>query len=460
MATFGDLPIELVENILLWVQKVDQARLARTCRWLNGITIPVLWANERKGRPWLLWISIFKNNMDALKFGLQMGLDPNTDSGLLASSAGCPIHSATKMGNNKAIKLLLDAGADIEATTNTPWCHWGDPGISWTSLHLAICHGDVSTAEMLIDHGASMTVGRVSTRPTGRTLGSDVTALHTAAQKAIWEIVNLILDRGLVSPNNRDMYSRTPLHCAFSRPSASPRPIGHIIARLLEAGADQTLKDRDWHTPFELSCKTQNHEAALALLNSSHSQLRLNRRSINRAFRYAIRPLNFFRTPEEQTYRNRQRKLVGALLELGGISINQRYHDIIEDLTPLHAALRPQYLFNSFRIPDVEVVRLLLAAGARPNSMTRDGKTSLHLVIDIAVDLCAEPTNQPQREALAALANVLLFYGARLDVRGSSPSAQGSPVEYGMRRINNGPGDGNVALILTTMLKHVEKSVR
>ena len=473
MPTLADLPQELVDNILLSVPRSDRAKLARTCRWLNATTIPTLYKENKEENCWAVWTCVLENYMEALEFGLKMGLDPNASRLELGyrrpnlpdeeSYHTYPLHLAAKDGNNKAIKLLLDAGADLEATTSF-YCNCTILQTStehrppWTALHLAICCGHVSTAEMLINRGASMTVARVSARPTCvgpvpciPMLGSNTTALHTASKEGMIDMVNLILDRGLVSPDNRDIYSRTPLHYAVQM-----GPRGLAVARLLEAGADQTLKDSNWRTPLEVACMIGNYEAALMLLNSSHSRVRLNHRSINRIFRFAIMHFQFldipqgrgegchiFQHPPARDHR-RKLKVVRALLGMGGVEINQRSVNtgitgITGGLTPLHLALLTTFAGHGVELPDtVQLVRLLLEAGARPNSLTPGGRSSLHLIIDHAMGWTTNSdgsTARSARQELAAFVTLLISYGARLDVRGSSRNAPSSPIVYAIEKV-------------------------
>jgi ankyrin len=59
-----------------------------------------------------------------------------------------PLHSASVSGASEIVKMLLDRGAQVNATQ-----HGG-----WAPLHAAAFIGDVAMAEKLVAHGADQTL--------------------------------------------------------------------------------------------------------------------------------------------------------------------------------------------------------------------------------------------------------------------------------------------------------------
>lgn len=77
-------------------------------------------------------------------------LDGN--SGLLDArdtDGSTPLHCAVWKGHVDAVRLLLDAGADVHALNHND--HWGD-----TSLHAAAHSNNRECVELLIRHGADV----------------------------------------------------------------------------------------------------------------------------------------------------------------------------------------------------------------------------------------------------------------------------------------------------------------
>jgi ankyrin repeat protein len=75
-----------------------------------------------------------------------------TDSGLvnsLDSDASTPLHCATWKGHLEVVRLLLDAGANVNAHNEND--HWGT-----TPLHAAAHANQAAIAQLLIDRGAEI----------------------------------------------------------------------------------------------------------------------------------------------------------------------------------------------------------------------------------------------------------------------------------------------------------------
>ncbi len=131
---------------------------------------------------------------------VQVLLDSGAEVDLRCGPYGStPLHLAARQGRTESVRILLDAGADIHAVTGT-----GD----LSALHLAAPWGSVETVQLLIQHGAELNA--VSDR--------GATALHQAAQ------------------------------------GTEPMATAAIVAALLDAGADATIRNTRGQTAYDCAC--------------------------------------------------------------------------------------------------------------------------------------------------------------------------------------------------------------
>ncbi|KAM7189604.1 Ankyrin repeat-containing domain protein [Rhypophila sp. PSN 637] len=283
------------------------------------------------------------------------------------------------------------------------------------------------------------------------------------------EGIERALEQGL-DVNARDEHGRTVLHHAVTykdgctyRPGS---PLECILQLLLDSGANPTAKDLDHVRPFDLACQRENYAAALFFLQKQAAgeiDLKLNAAAVNRALHEAVQPLGHWDTEghdegirdvyEEniEYLRKNQRELVRQLLGMKGVRFNARLDQRLkrytgpgpprwvihcDDITLLHSALMPRPNFWISTItPDIEVVRLLLEAGTRPNACATTGDdwpfwTPLHLVVKLV-------THAPSdfilsKKELVDLVELLVAYGARLDTVGGPHSTY--PFFYAIKK--------------------------
>ncbi|KAH9906357.1 ankyrin [Xylariomycetidae sp. FL2044] len=135
-----------------------------------------------------------------------------------------PLHVAARWGHNGIIDLLLQHGANLEPLsrgfcdcTFPSYLLRQIPGLNrqnplWTPLHTAICHGNDSTARLLISRGASTDVST-------RYIGSDprrVTALHSACGSDLASLARYLVERGIQADVHvEDHQGHTPMTYAY-----------------------------------------------------------------------------------------------------------------------------------------------------------------------------------------------------------------------------------------------------
>ena len=121
------------------------------------------------------------------------------------------------------LETLLNSG--LSANTRDEW--------NATPLHWAACRGRIDACTLLLDHGADV-------QATDDTRGA--TPLHWAAAEGATDICALLLDRG-ADVNARDKYGRPPLHNAANE--------NHIetLALLETRGADVNMMDATGWAP-------------------------------------------------------------------------------------------------------------------------------------------------------------------------------------------------------------------
>lgn len=245
-----------------------------------------------------------------------------------------PLMVAAAMGYEKCARLLIDAGASLDATYAT--------GI--TALFLAARVDEVACVRLLVDRGASVNKatdnnkssplyvaafnGRAESlaallRAPGINISAAVdlqevgyTPLHIAAQKGHVECVLRLAQAG-AALEARDKARRTPLHIAAAFDHAAS------LIVLLESGADMEARDEDGWTPLISACSRNASACALLLLNAGAStEKRANDNAT--ALHYAAQRANYVLA----------RALISHSSTFAAINTTQSTNS----LTPLHLA--------------------------------------------------------------------------------------------------------------------------
>ena len=211
--------------------------------------------------------------------------------------AWAPLHVAVLLGDNIAVRLLLDHGADVNAQCSGMCdCAVPDlPGTSeepasvaphrdrsvWSALHVAMCSGNEEAARLLICRDASVLVGSLVRVPQGlhRTQRLAMTAFQNAAWIGSVEMCRILLGvpqfRRWIDHSNRQQ--QTALH--FAAAAGHIQTVGKL---LLENGATfhyyegetprigRELPPKIRNDPIRFLCLMFRYDDARWLLNFCH----------------------------------------------------------------------------------------------------------------------------------------------------------------------------------------------
>ena len=151
-----------------------------------------------------------------------------------------PLHHAAAAGQTATLKLLSEAGADLQKQDER----------GWTALHWAAECGQRRVAEFLLFKGIDAN--------TKNTLGE--TPLSLAVGKGHKDVVEVLLAHG-AGVKATDIFGRTPLHYAAER--------GHtnVVGLLLRAGAEVNVEDSNGRTPLKAALEEEKADVAESLRN-------------------------------------------------------------------------------------------------------------------------------------------------------------------------------------------------
>ena len=160
---------------------------------------------------------------------------------LLGAPSDAPVADAAMQGNTQAVRSLLSAGADVNATQ----------GDGMTALHWAAVRGDVEIAEALISAGANVAA-------TSR-LGA-YTPLLLASKSGSAPMIDTLLVAGAEANPATTTTEMTPLMLAATAGSAE------AVTLLLEHGADVNAKESSHGQTALMFAAALNHVDAVEAL--------------------------------------------------------------------------------------------------------------------------------------------------------------------------------------------------
>lgn len=190
--------------------------------------------------PRQLYLSVKQGELQKVVLMLLDNLDPNFQSD--AQSKRTPLHAAAQKGYLEICHLLLQAGANINATDK----------LRRTPLMEAVANNHVEAARYMLRRGGCV----YSKEEDGST------CLHHAAKNGNLEMVELLLSTGEVDVNAQDNGGWTPIIWAAEHKHID------VIRRLLTRGADVTLTDNEENICLHWASFTGSAEIAQVLLDA------------------------------------------------------------------------------------------------------------------------------------------------------------------------------------------------
>lgn len=192
---------------------------------------------------WAIW-----NSKDAV---VDLLLENGADVNATLRAGVTPLHLAAQ--RNAVLKKLIDHGANVASATETaPFDPANQPSEKvteggWTALHFSVNHGHPDQVKLLLAAGAPVDA---------LTENSGVTPLYIATvstaggEELKSEIIRLLLEHG-ASPNIAASDGRTPLH------NVCNRGLQELAMLLLENGAEIDARTESGYTPL-MTAATNN----------------------------------------------------------------------------------------------------------------------------------------------------------------------------------------------------------
>jgi ankyrin repeat protein len=266
-----------------------------------------------------------------------------------------PLCYATSHDDRKAkiVELLIHAGADVNLACG---------GREETPLHLAADSGDAASVKLLLAAGA-----RVNARNF-----QDSTPLYVAADGSSPEVVALLLKAG-AEIDARGVGGNTPLLNAMS--NGSGQPARTITELLLAAGADPNASG-GYGTPLTAAVSWGRSLLIQPLLDAG-ADPRLRSDYAGSALEVAREAGNAeLVTLFESAKPAAQRKLAPAAEKLTPDQARTQLLKLGFERTD------GDFLLDRIDSRDKRAVQLLLAAGTTPKAMDQFGRTAMKLAID------------------------------------------------------------------------------
>jgi ankyrin repeat protein len=173
---------------------------------------------------------------------------PEADTTFGPSKEWTPIYYAVYHQREAALTHFLQTGGspdDVNGTGQPPLC-------------IAVANGYIGMVKILLDAGANVDA---TTRDTGET------ALHIAIKNNRTEIIDLLLEAGPELEVHTTDTNETPLHYAASRSGSLA-----TIVSLLKSGAKYDTQNSKGQSPAEAALLANNIQGAVAIINAAHGR--------------------------------------------------------------------------------------------------------------------------------------------------------------------------------------------
>ena len=265
-----------------------------------------------------------------------------------------PLHRAVMEEATEVAAVLIDAGANVNASSIT----------GWTVLHAVAVDGQTEIARLLINNGADVNV-KIKRDP-GKI---EFTPLHCAADGGRLEIAKLLLGNG-ADINAKDAAGQTPLHVAMW--GEERKFFAGLVKLMIDNGADVNARDRNGRTPLH-DATVRDSRAVKLLLDSGADVNNKDEDGCTPLHRAAFGGCTG----------------VARLLIDKGADVNARDKD---NRTPLHEVVDGGH---------TEVAEALIDKGAGVNVRDKDGETALGRCENVGCGVW--PLRQIEHDQLADL---------------------------------------------------------
>jgi ankyrin repeat protein len=267
-----------------------------------------------------------------------------------------PLMFAAAYGSIDAMKLLLDAGAGVNAKN------------AFAVTPLLWCAGDFAKVSLLVDKGADVNARSKQS----------MTPLLVAASNGASDVVKLLLEKG-ANPQARGFLNTTPLLVATGGFAGSTGNDTATISLLLQKGADVNAKDLTGTTAL-MNASAYGNVAVMKMLLAKGADVNAVSLSGGGAVKNGPIALGSF-TALLLAAPYAGPEAIQLLLDAGA-KVNVQD---VRGMTPLMLAIATDR-------PDPRVIRSLLAKGADPSIKSKNGETAL--------DWAKKFANPPVLEAL------------------------------------------------------------
>jgi len=326
-----------------------------------------------------------------------------------------PLHNATNQQKFKTVELLLEHGADVNATN----------GEEKTALHLCCEQNNYEIAELLIKHHANVNIEDQDDKTAlllccekkcfkiaellikhhanvNLTYTNDKTALHLCCEQNNYTMAQLLIEHG-ANVNSTYSNGKTALLICCENKRFK------IAKLLIKHNADVNAKYENGQTALHFCCKNDNPEMVELLINhganvnakykkgkttlycSSHnSSAKITELLIMHGAKIDSKDQDG-KTPLYRNIENNNTEIAKLLIEHGA-NVNLAYTNDGNNKTALHLCCEQ----NNYKIAE-----LLIKHGADVNLKDQDNKTAFHL--------CCERNN-------FSLAELLIKHDAQADI--------------------------------------------
>lgn len=371
-------------------------------------------AAESNGTTALHW-AVHNGDLKLVNALIGVGAEVNTRNHYGAS----PMAQAALLGNHDIVKALLDAGADPDSPDED----------NQTALMIVARSGNVAIAELLLDAGADVNA-------TERYQGQN--AVIWAAAQSQPAMLSLLLDAGgdpdsRSRPNERDRQISAERRFQW-RPAGGITAMGYAaregclacVRTLVEAGADMDQGDAENVTPLLLAIMNMRFDTAKYLIEAGANVNKWSFRGENPLYSAVdVNTIPQGGYPDRpSTDETSSLELIRMLLEAGAnpnlqLKLQPTYRHIKDDRgADRMLGIGATPLLRAAKGHDIPAVESLLAHGALPDLPNQDGTTPLMAAAGLGAN--AIDTRGDYSTPLAGLnamntIEVLLKHGAEID---------------------------------------------